>query len=104
MYTWDFGWVWTYRSALVSAFWVTVQLNVIVLLLGSLMGLLVALCRASRFRVLRVLAVSYIDLFRTLPMLVLLVWFFFCVPILLGGVRLSPWFCAVVVLSLNLSA
>jgi len=104
MYHWDFGWVWTYRSALVSAFWVTVQLNVIVLLLGSLMGLLVALSRASGFGVLRAVAVSYIDLFRTLPILVLLVWFFFCVPILLGGIRISPWTCAVIVLSLNLSA
>jgi len=34
----------------------------------------------------------------------MLVWFFFCVPVLFGGLRISAFTSAVVVLSLNLSA
>ena len=104
MYSWDFGWVWTYRHALVSALWVTVTLNLVTLTLGSLAGLLIAMIRSSRFPFLRRFAILYIDLIRALPILVMLIWFFFCVPILLGGIRISPWECAVIVLSLNLSA
>lgn len=104
MYTWDFGWVWTYRKALLDAFWVTVQLNLWILVVGSILGFLAWAARTSRVRLFRVLAITYIDLFRTLPVLVLLVWFFFCVPILLGGIRVGPMMSAVIVLSLNLSA
>lgn len=104
MYNWDFGWVWTYRKALLDALWVTIQLNLWVLLLGTVLGFAVWAVRSSRIRYVRFLAIGYIDLFRTLPILVLLVWFFFCVPILLGGIRMSPMISAVVVLSLNLSA
>jgi polar amino acid transport system permease protein len=104
MYEWDFGWVWTYRYALLEAFIVTVRLNVWIVVIGSLSGLMIALARRSHISLLRVPALIYIDLFRTLPVLVLLVWFFFCVPVLLGGVRLSAWTSAIIVLSLNLSA
>jgi polar amino acid transport system permease protein len=103
MYHWDFRWVWTYRDALWSALLVTVELNLLVIVIGSLLGLVLALVRRSHLRTLRWTAVIYIDLFRTLPVLVLLIWFFFCVPVLLGGIGLSPMFCAVTVLSLNLS-
>lgn len=104
MYIWDFGWVWTYKGALLSAFWVTIQLSVITLALGSMAGVAVASLRGSRFMLIRATTVVYIDLIRALPMLVMLVWFFFCVPILLGGIRMSSWVCAIIVLSLNLSA
>jgi polar amino acid transport system permease protein len=104
MYEWDFGWVWTYRQALFEAFIVTVRLNLWIVVIGSLAGLGIALARRSRSSLLRVPALIYIDLFRTLPILVLLVWFFFCVPVLLGGIRLSAWLSAIIVLSLNLSA
>jgi polar amino acid transport system permease protein len=103
-YDWDFGWVWTYREALLQGLLTTVLLNAVVLLFGTMAGVLVGLLRCARSRVLRACAVVYVDLFRTLPVLVLLVWFFFCVPILLGGVRISPVTSAVIVLSLNLSA
>jgi polar amino acid transport system permease protein len=104
MYHWDFRWVWTYREALGAALLITLKLNVLVIIIGSVLGLAFALARRSHLRILQWAAVVYIDLFRTLPVLVTLIWFFFCVPILLGGISLSPMFCAVAVLSLNLSA
>ena len=104
MYSWDWGWVWTFRYALLEAAWVTLWLNLVILALGTLAGLLVAFARGSSYALLRVPALIYIDIFRTLPVLVLLVWFFFCVPLLMGGIQLSSMLSAIIVLALNLSA
>ncbi len=104
MYQWDFGWVWTYRAALIAAAWVTIKLNVVVLVLGSVLGMIIAACRGSRFAVVRYLAIAYVDVFRTIPILVLLIWAFFCIPVLVRGAQFTPWTCAVAVLSINLSA
>lgn len=104
MYEWDFKWVWSYRAQLLDAFLVTLELNCLVVLFGTAMGVQVGLLSRHPARALRMAARAYVDLFRTLPVLVLLVWFFFCVPILAGGVRISGFWSAVIVLSLNLSA
>ncbi len=104
MYEWDFRWVWTYREQLLSALGMTVLLNCWILLLGTLAGIFLGLIARHRHPYIRGLARIYIDVFRTLPVLVLLVWFFFCIPILLGGIRISGFTSAVIVLSLNLSA
>lgn len=104
MYQWDWNWVWTYREALLHATFVTLWLNLVILVIGSLIGLVVAVMRGMRSALVRIPAIVYIDIFRTLPILVLLVWFFFCAPILLGGLQLSPTLSAIIVLALNLSA
>jgi polar amino acid transport system permease protein len=104
MYHWDWNWVWSYRGQLIAAFGVTILLNAIVLAVGTIVGTGIGLMSRVRPAVVRFLYRAYVDLFRSLPILVLLVWFFFCVPILLGGVRISSFLSAVIVLSLNLSA
>jgi polar amino acid transport system permease protein len=104
MYDWDFKWVWDYRAQLLDGFLVTLRLNCVVVFLGTIAGIQVGLVSRHPFRAFRMAARAYVDLFRTLPVLVLLVWFFFCVPILAGGIRISGFWSAVVVLSLNLSA
>jgi len=104
MYEWNFNAVWACREQLLRAFFVTLELNVFVLLVGTLIGILLGLVGSIKFTVVRFVIRVYVDLFRTLPILVMLVWFFFCVPILLGGIRISAFKSAVIVLSLNLSA
>jgi polar amino acid transport system permease protein len=83
---------------------VTLELNAFILVLGTTVGVVIGLGARLRSPVLRAATRAYVDLFRTLPVLVLLVWFFFCVPILLGGVRIPSFWSAVLVLSFNLSA
>ena len=104
MYEWDFKWVWSYREQLFVAFLVTLQLNLCVLILGTIVGVFLGLISRRAHALIRVVVRLYIDLFRTLPVLVMLVWFFYCVPILAGGIRISGFWSAVAVLSLNLSA
>jgi His/Glu/Gln/Arg/opine family amino acid ABC transporter permease subunit len=72
---------------LVGGTWVTLQLFVWSLALGTVLGLILALMRLSRFRALRWLSLGYIWLFRGIPVLVALFFSFF---VLGRQVGLSP--------------
>ena len=61
---------------------ITVWISWLALLLGALVGTAVACLRLSRWRPLRLLAAAYIEVFRSIPILVLL---FFCGEVGLGG-------------------
>jgi polar amino acid transport system permease protein len=50
--------------------------------IGLLLGLALGLCRSSRIAVLRWPAAVYIELFRSTPILVQLVWIYYALPIL----------------------
>ena len=102
---WQWHYVWQYREALWNGFLVTLELNIFVFIIGSLLGILVALFRISTNRVLIAFGRGYVDVFRSLPVLVLLVWLFFALPLFpLADFRISPMAAAVIGLSINLSA
>lgn len=104
-YQFSFYWVWRYREAFLNGLWTTLVLNSYVIFFATFIGLLLALGRLSKSRVLRLLCWFYIDLFRTLPLLVLLFWLYFAFPLLAGGrLRLDSFAAACVGLTLNLSA
>lgn len=48
------------------------------------MGVLAALCRLTHIRPLQWVATTYVDFFRTTPLLVQLVWIYFALPMLIG--------------------
>jgi len=68
---------------------VTAQLGVVSILAGLLLGLVVALLRLYAVAPLRVLAGLYIDIFRSIPLLVLLIVVYYALPFV--GLRLSPF-------------
>ena len=78
--------------------WVTIKIGLVSILLGLALGLLLALVRLYGPRVLRILAGVYIDILRSIPILVLLIIIYYALPFL--GVRLSPFMSAVAALSL----
>ena len=62
----------------------TVEISLISVVGGSLIGLLVALIRISRLPVLSWAAALYVDFFRATPLLVQLLWIYYALPILTG--------------------
>jgi polar amino acid transport system permease protein len=102
-YEWDFSVVWRYADLLVDGGIGTVWLFLAALALAMPLGLLLALGRLSRIPVLSQLAVFYIDLFRAAPALVLIIWFYFVLPILLR-VELSAFAAAMLALGLQSAA
>ncbi len=82
---------------------VTVMLSLSVAACSMVGGTSVALGRRYGPSWLRTILVFYIDSMRAIPVLVVLVWFYFAFPIA-TGINLPPFFSAMVALSLNLTA
>jgi polar amino acid transport system permease protein len=102
-YEWDFSVVWRYTDLLVEGGIGTVWLFVAALALAMPLGLLLALARLSRIPVVSHLAIFYIDVFRAAPALVLIIWFYFVLPILLH-VEFSAFIAAMLALGLQSAA
>jgi polar amino acid transport system permease protein len=80
---------------LLSGFWMTLLLTVVVVPLGIAAGLAIALAGRARSRLIRALTVMYVDFFRAFPPLVLLMFIAYGLPFLdirigaFGSVALS---------------
>ena len=81
---------------------VTIGLGVVVVLTGLVLGLVLAVLRSLRIRVLNVLIVLFADVFRAVPALVILIIIYFALPSV--GIRLSGLVSAWLGLSLVLAA
>jgi len=93
---------------ILSAFWLDVRMFIAVEVVVLILGLLIALIRTSRSAALfpiRLLAAVYCDLFRGVPVLLLVYLFGFGIPALgTGGLLAEPIFLACLALSLAYSA
>ncbi|MFK0332897.1 amino acid ABC transporter permease [Rhizobium sp. 2MFCol3.1] len=77
---------------------VTVQIGVASILCGLVGGLFLAIARLYAPAIFTLLIRIYIDIFRSIPLLVLLIIIYYALPFV--GIRLSPFFSAVTALSL----
>ena len=83
---------------LIEGLGVTVLLGAVSIVMGGVSGLLLALLRVYGAPLLRLLARGYIDVFRSIPLLVLLVLVYYALPFV--GIRLSSFAAAATALSL----
>ena len=83
---------------LLRGLWTTILLGAVSIVLGLLLGLVLVMLRLYGQRAVRLLAAGYINLFRALPLLVLLVLIYYALPFL--GVRLSSFAAATAALSM----
>jgi His/Glu/Gln/Arg/opine family amino acid ABC transporter permease subunit len=91
-----------YYPAILDGFWVTCLVAALVTVLGLALGLLLAVMRAFGRPVLNAAIVGWIDFFRTLPQLVVIVIVYFALPY--AGITLSPFAATVLALGAVLSA
>jgi len=80
----------------------TLLLSLMSIVAGIIVGLAVSILRLYAPKLIRLLAIAYIDLFRAMPMLVVLILIYYALPFL--GIRLSSWTSAVLAFSLVMSA
>jgi polar amino acid transport system permease protein len=80
----------------------TLVLSFFSILCGVVLGLVVCLIRLYAPLLLRTIAIGYIDLFRAMPMLVILILIYYALPFL--GVRFSSWTSAILAFSLVMGA
>ncbi len=109
-YTW--GWFvvspWTAKGQtnlkfLVSGLGWTVLLATCAILLSVIAGLLVSLLAMSRNKAVRALGVLYVEAFRSIPMLVMVLWVYYGLPVVLG-IELGVFAAGVIALALCDSA
>ncbi|SFP96350.1 amino acid ABC transporter permease [Tranquillimonas alkanivorans] len=87
---------------LLKGVWNTLALAFTTIVGGGIVGVLICLVRLYAARPLRWLAIAYVDVFRAIPILVLLVLVYYALPFM--GVRLSSFTSAVVALGLVFSS
>ena len=99
----DFAPVAARAPFLLRALGVTLSLSLLSVLAGTLLGVAVAFGRLYGGRLLRGALAFYIDTMRAVPLLVVLVWTYFALP-LLTGISLPPFLAALLALSLHFAA
>lgn len=101
--TFNFAIVLKFQDALLLGLWTTLKLTVICIVLGFVLGFLLALARTSKSAILRGVSSVYVEFFRGTPVLVQLFWIFFCLPLILG-VELSNMASGIIALTLYMGA
>ena len=101
--TLDWSVIWQYREAFAIGVMNTILLTVLTMLISIPGGLFVMFMRTSRFVALRGIATFYVELFRATPLILLIYWTFYVLPVL-TGVYLPPMATGLLALSLIVSA
>lgn len=99
-YTFQFGVLWDYGPYLAWGLWHAWWVSLPSIVCSTLLGLVLAALSLSRLRTARLVAVVFVDFFRTLPVVVLLIWIHYVLPIL-TGLNFSPTTSSILALSLN---
>jgi len=89
MYEWDFSILWGYRWLLLQGLGVTVAFTAATVVGGLVIGMTAAICLLSRFKILRGLALGFIEIFRCTPVLVQLIWCYYALP-MIAGIEMTP--------------
>ena len=88
--------------AMLPGFGLTVLVSLMVIVFGLTLGLALAILRSLQLRGVNGLVTFYVDVFRTLPQLVIIIFLYFGMPYM--GVTLSPLVTTVLALGAVLSA
>jgi polar amino acid transport system permease protein len=93
----------SFAPLILKAAGTTLWLSWLGMLAGAIGGTAIALLRTSRLRALRILALVYTEFWRSVPILIVMFFCYFGVPLLLG-LDLTPFAAATVALALHASS
>jgi polar amino acid transport system permease protein len=102
--TFDWSVVWQHREALARGTLTTILLTVATMAIAVPCGILVAALRLYAQAPVRAIATAYVELFRNLPLILVVFWAFYVVPIATGLEGLSPLATGLAALVLNVTA
>jgi glutamate/aspartate transport system permease protein len=86
MFDFDWATLVASRHILAAGAWITLQVTMVAIACGVLLGTVLALFAVSEFKSLKWFAKGYVSLFRSIPLVMLLLWFFLIVPQFLKAV------------------
>jgi len=90
---------------LIGGLLTTISVSLVSLVLAAALGLIVTLPNLSSRKSLRYLNITYVEIFRAIPVLVLLLWIYYGLPSIFGGsLSFNPFVAGVITLVLHESA
>jgi polar amino acid transport system permease protein len=101
--TLDWSVVWQHRDALAQGTLTTILLAVLTMAIAVPCGMVVAALRIYAWAPVRAVATAYVELFRNLPLILVVYWAFYVLPIT-TGLWLSPLATGLAALALNVTA
>jgi len=101
-YFFDFPLMAAYWPDILRGFLITIEMSILTIVIGIPLGLALAVLRLYGIRPLNWLIIFYIDFFRSIPQLVLIVLAYFALPYF--GLVLEPFTATVLALAIVLSA
>jgi len=101
--TLDFSVLHTALPRMIEAAGTTILISVLAMVIGIAGGLVIMLLRIAPNRVVSLAALSYVEAIRNVPLILLVYWGYYVLPILLD-LRLSAFACGLIALSLVVSA
>jgi His/Glu/Gln/Arg/opine family amino acid ABC transporter permease subunit len=99
----DWSVIWQYREQLAEGVAITVLLTVITMAVAIPGGIAVMMLRQARFKPLNWLGTVFVEFFRNLPLILLIYWAFYVLPILVEW-TVSAFATGVIALALAISA
>jgi len=99
----DWSVIWQHRDALLAGTATTILLTIATMAIAVPCGMVVAILRLYAWAPVRALATAYVELFRNLPLILVVFWAFYVLPIL-TGLGLSPLATGLTALALNVTA
>ena len=88
---------------LISGFNTTIYISVISIFFSMLIGLIVALPSLATNKILSSFNIVYVEIVRAIPLLVLILWIYYGLPIMLG-ISFSPFVSGIIALAISDSA
>ena len=88
---------------LINGFWLTISISLISIFTSLILGFLVAVLGFSKKKLLRIINRIYIEFFRAIPLLVLLLWIYYGLPVVFS-LTIGAFAAGVISLSLSDSA
>tara|TARA_B100000965_G_scaffold406036_1_gene442794 strand:+ start:677 stop:1411 length:735 start_codon:yes stop_codon:yes gene_type:complete len=88
---------------LISGITTTIYISVVSIILAMIIGLIVALPSLSKNKFLTYLNITYVEIVRAIPLLVLILWIYYGLPIMLG-LSFSPFVSGIIALTISESA
>lgn len=80
----DFGVIWDSLPFLMEGLQLSLWLTFLAVIGGIILGTLLALARLSGITPLALVAAGYVNLIRSVPLILVIFWFYFLVPLVLG--------------------
>ena len=88
---------------LISGITTTIYISVISIILAMIIGLVVALPSLSNNKFLSYFNITYVEIVRAIPLLVLILWIYYGLPIV-SGISFSPFVSGIIALTISESA